>query len=102
MNNDEKKEESLYYNKYKKLVLNTSSEMKFTKIKSTFLCSEAKKISKENIAKYYLLGKKIENEKNKKEYIFTLKVSYHDKTFDMAYIYIHLPQFGLQLNYPFQ
>ena len=35
------------YNKYKKLVLNTSSELKFTKIKSTFLCSEAKKRSKE-------------------------------------------------------
>ena len=33
----------IIYNKYKKLVLNTSSELKFTKIKSTFLCSEAKK-----------------------------------------------------------
>ena len=60
------------YNKYKKLVLNTSSELKFTKIKSTFLCSEAKKRSKENISKYFSL----ENNKS------SLKVVYHDKTFE--------------------
>ena len=64
------------YNKYKKLVLNTSSELKFTKIKSTFLCSEAKKRSKENISKYFSLGN------NKSEGISSLKVVYHDKTFD--------------------
>ena len=61
----------IIYNKYKKLVLNTSSELKFTKIKSTFLCSEAKKRSKENISKYYFLGNKTSNDKS--EDIFTLK-----------------------------
>ena len=68
------------YNKYKKLVLNTSSELKFTKIKSTFLCSEAKKRSKENISKYFSLGNNISS-KNKTEYMSSLKVVYHDKTF---------------------
>ena len=68
------------YNKYKKLVLNTSSELKFTKIKSTFLCSEAKKRSKENISKYFSLGNNMSS-KNKSEIIPSLKVVYHDKTF---------------------
>ena len=85
MNFEENKIEQQYYNKYNKLVLNTSSEVKFSKIKSTFLCSEAKKKSKENISKYFSLGKQIQNA-NKKDNnnndIFTLKVVYHDKTFD--------------------
>ena len=72
-------------NKYKKLVLNTSSELKFTKIKSTFLCSEAKKISKENISKYFYLGNKINNNNNE---IYTLKVIYHDKTFENEIKYL--------------
>ena len=76
----------IIYNKYKKLVLNTSSEVKYTKIKSTFLCSEAKKRSKENISKYYILGNKITNDKN--ENIYTLKVVYHDKTFDKEIKYL--------------
>jgi hypothetical protein len=81
---EEKKDEPEYYNKYKKLVLNTSSEMKFVKIKSTFLCSEAKRKCKENISKYYLLGKPIQTEAvtSKKDNLFTLKVVYHDKTFN--------------------
>ena len=74
------------YNKYKKLVLNTSSELKFTKIKSTFLCSEAKKRSKENISKYYFLGNKTSNDKS--EDIFTLKVVYHDKSFEKETKYL--------------
>ena len=85
MNIEENKTEPPFYNKYNKLVLNTSSEVKFSKIKSTFLCSEAKRKSKENISKYFSLGKQIpnENNKNKKDNnIFTLKVVYHDKTFD--------------------
>ena len=72
-------------NKYKKLVLNTSSELKFTKIKSTFLCSEAKKISKENISKYFYLGNKINNNNNE---IYTLKVIYHDKSFENEVKYL--------------
>ena len=76
----------IIYNKYKKLVLNTSSELKFTKIKSTFLCSEAKKRSKENISKYYFLGNKSSN--NKSEDIFTLKVVYHDKSFEKEIKYL--------------
>ena len=76
----------IIYNKYKKLVLNTSSELKFTKIKSTFLCSEAKKRSKENISKYYFLGNKTSNDKS--EDIFTLKVVYHDKSFEKEIKYL--------------
>ena len=76
----------IIYNKYKKLVLNTSSELKFTKIKSTFLCSEAKKRSKENISKYYFLGNKPSNDKS--EDIFTLKVVYHDKSFEKEIKYL--------------
>ena len=76
----------IIYNKYKKLVLNTSSELKFTKIKSTFLCSEAKKRSKENISKYYFLGNKTFNDKS--EDIFTLKVVYHDKSFEKEIKYL--------------
>ena len=76
----------IIYNKYKKLVLNTSSELKFTKIKSTFLCSEAKKRSKENISKYYFLGNKASNDKS--EDIFTLKVVYHDKSFEKEIKYL--------------
>ena len=88
MENNKKEEKNMpiIYNKYKKLVLNTSSELKFTKIKSTFLCSEAKKRSKENISKYYCLGNKISN--NKSENIFTLKVVYHDKTFEKEIKYL--------------
>ena len=86
-------EEVKYYNKYKKLVLNTSSELKFSKIKSTFLCSEAKRKCKENIAKYFLLGKEIKNDNNsyqnkKDNNIFTLKVAYHDKTFNKQIQYL--------------
>ena len=89
----ENKNESQYYNKYNKLVLNTSTELKFTKIKSTFLCSDAKRKSKENIAKYYSLGKQIVNENNQNQTkkgnnIFTLKVCYHDKTFDNQIKYL--------------
>ena len=76
----------IIYNKYKKLVLNTSSELKFIKIKSTFLCSEAKKRSKENISKYYFLGNKTSNDKS--EDIFTLKVVYHDKSFEKEIKYL--------------
>ena len=76
----------IIYNKYKKLVLNTSSELKFTKIKSTFLCSEAKKRSKENISKYYFLGNKTSNDKL--EDIFTLRVVYHDKSFEKEIKYL--------------
>ena len=92
-NNDDKNENEIedkkpiIYNKYKKLVLNTSSELKFTKIKSTFLCSEAKRQNKENIAKYFLLGNKVSNN-NKSEIPFTLKVVYHDKTFDKEIKYL--------------
>ena len=88
MENEKESEESkpIIYNKYKKLVLNTSSELKFTKIKSTFLCSEAKKRSKENISKYYFLGNKPSN--NKSEDIFTLNVVYHDKTFEKEIKYL--------------
>ena len=87
MNLEESQKKEQYYNKYKKLVLNTSSELKFTKIKSTFLCSEAKRMSKANISKYYSLGQTIQNDNNKNQNkkgnnIFTLKVAYHDKTFD--------------------
>ena len=90
MNLEESKNEVKFYNKYNKLVLNTSSEVKFAKIKSTFLCSEAKRKSKENIGKYYLLGQQSENNKyqNKKSNIFTLKVAYHDKTFDKNIKYL--------------
>ena len=70
--------EPIIYNKYKKLVLNTSSELKFTKIKSTFLCSEAKKKSKENIAKYFSL----DNNSS------TLKIVYHDKSFEKEIKYL--------------
>ena len=86
--NQEESEEPkpIIYNKYKKLVLNTSSELKFTKIKSTFLCSEAKKRSKENISKYYFLGNKTSNDKS--EDIFTLKVVYHDKSFEKEIKYL--------------
>ena len=85
-NNEKELEEKkpIIFNKYKKLVLNTSSELKFSKIKSTFLCSEAKKRSKENISKYYFLG----NKNNKSENIFTLKVAYHDKTFEKEVKYL--------------
>ena len=76
----------IIYNKYKKLVLNTSSELKFIKIKSTFLCSEAKKRSKENISKYYFLGNKSSSDKS--EDIFTLKVVYHDKSFEKEIKYL--------------
>ena len=89
MENDQKESEEpkpIIYNKYKKLVLNTSSELKFIKIKSTFLCSEAKKRSKENISKYYFLGNKPSN--NKSEDIFTLNVVYHDKTFEKEIKYL--------------
>ena len=93
MNNEEDQKEPIYYNKYKKLVLNTSSELKYTKIKSTFLCSEAKRKCKENISKYYSLGKQIQNDinssQNKKDNnIFTLKVAYHDKTFNKPIKYL--------------
>ena len=70
--------EPIIYNKYKKLVLNTSLELKFTKIKSTFLCSEAKKKSKENIAKYFSL----DNNSS------TLKIVYHDKSFEKEIKYL--------------
>jgi hypothetical protein len=43
MNSEKSPKQFQFYNKYNKLVLNTSSEVKFSKIKSTFLCSEAKK-----------------------------------------------------------
>lgn len=87
MNLNENQNENQYYNKYNKLVLNTSSELKFSKIKSTFLCSDAKRKCKENISKYYLLGQVIQNENNKNQTkkendVFTLKVAYHDKTFN--------------------
>ena len=64
MNSEKSPKQFQFYNKYNKLVLNTSSEVKFSKIKSTFLCSEAKKKSKENITKYFLLGEHDEINKN--------------------------------------
>ena len=85
MNSEKSQKQLQFFNKYNKLVLNTSSEVKFSKIKSTFLCSEAKKKSKENISKYILLGEHDENNKNqnkKSNNVFTLKVAYHDKTFE--------------------
>ena len=85
MNSEKSQKQLQFFNKYNKLVLNTSSEVKFSKIKSTFLCSEAKKKSKENISKYILLGEHEENNKNqnkKSNNVFTLKVAYHDKTFE--------------------
>ena len=86
-NNEIKDKQPIIHNKYKKLVLNTSSELKFTKIKSTFLCSEAKRQSKENISKYFCLGNKISDD-NKSEIPFTLKVIYHDKTFEKEIKYL--------------
>ena len=75
MANEESNTEQ-YYNKYKKLVLNTSSEIKYTKLKNTYLCSDAMRHCKEMTSKYYQLGQKDNN-----DILFTLKVAYHDKTF---------------------
>ena len=115
MNLNENQNENQYYNKYNKLVLNTSSELKFSKIKSTFLCSDAKRKCKENISKYYLLGQVIQNENNKNQTkkendVFTLKVAYHDKTFNKQikflssfneFYSILIPQNDIYISYSF-
>ena len=68
------------FNEYKKLVLNTSDEIPFTRNKNTMLCTDAIKNNKKNILKY----QNINNENTNK-----LKIVYHDKTFNENYEYIN-------------
>ena len=73
------------FNEYKKLVLNTSDEIPFTRIKNTILCTDAIKTNKKNILKYQNINQNnLDNSNSNK-----LKVVFHDKTFKEDYEYIN-------------
>ena len=71
-------------NNYKKLVLNTSEEIPYSRIKNTIFCTEAIKINKNNMNKYQqndsmnILNNNLTNHNNNQK---SLKVVYHDKYF---------------------
>jgi hypothetical protein len=71
-------------NNYKKLVLNTSEEIPYSRIKNTMFCTEAIKINKNNMNKYQqndsinILNNNLTNHNNNQK---SLKVVYHDKYF---------------------